>query len=222
MHEIPVVETMGAGSSIPTSTPPPPTSGSAFQEMRLPEPPPLPSKPSWDIAQLRLSQDYIADTGESVQSTIPVHKPQPLTFFRAHPAWNCHVAMLEYEDQLYPVLGAALRAELEADLKVKIIVPCITRDGDVFLWPLAPLQATGRGNEWVSSAHRVLVAARKEWVRLRSNRRIHSYDLVRPKAIWDDPSWPEQTFDQMIEQAFTDSVITTLDHPVILALQGDK
>jgi hypothetical protein len=214
--------TQGTGSSTSAATPSTPTHESALQGMRLPEPSPLPTKAGWDIAQLRLPQDYSADNGESVQVTIPVHKPTAQTYFRAHPAWNCQVAMLEHEDQLYPVLGDALRAELEADLKVRIIIPCITRDGDVFLWPLAPLQATGRGNEWVSSGHRVFLAARKEWVRMRSNMRVRSYDIIRPKATWDEPSWPELTFDQMIEQAFTDSVINSLDHPVIRALQGDK
>jgi hypothetical protein len=51
--------------------------------------------------------------------------------------------------------------------------------------------------------------------------RLRSYDVIRPKATFEEPSWPEQTFDQMIESAFTDSVIRTLDHPVIRALQGD-
>jgi hypothetical protein len=222
MQEITAAVTEDTGSSIPAATPQPSTSESALQEMRLPDPAPLPTTTGWDIAQLRLPQDYSADNGESVQVTIPVHKPQSQTYFRAHPEWNCLVAMLEHEDQLYPVLGPALREALDADLKVRIIVPCITRDGDVFLWPLSPLQTTGRGNEWVTSGHRALLASRKEWIRMRSNMRLRSYDIIRPKATWDEPSWPEQTFDQMIERAFTDSVINTLDHPVIRALQGDK
>jgi hypothetical protein len=192
-----------------------------MKEMRLPEPSAIsPTKAGLDIAELRLSQDYAADNGESVQVAIPVHKPQALTYFRAHPEWNLPVAMLEHQDQLYAILGAELRGALEADLKIRIIVPCITREGNVFLWPLAPLQVTGRGNEWVTSGHRALAAARKEWVRMRSNMSLRSYDIIRPKVTWDEPRWPEQTFDQMIELAFTDLVISTLDHPVILAIQG--
>jgi hypothetical protein len=130
--------------------------------------------------------------------------------------------MIEHEDCLYPVLGAALRDSLEADLKVRIIIPCITRDGDVFLWPLSPLQTSGRGNEWIISGHRALVAARKEWIRMRSNMRVHSYDLLRPKTNWDEPIWPQQTLDEMIEMAFNDLVIKSLDHPVIKALLGEQ
>jgi hypothetical protein len=221
MHESTAVEILGAGSSTPTPASPPPATVNALQGIRLPDAPPSPTKAGLDISQLRLPQDYTADNAESVQSTIAVHKPQPLIYFRAHPEWSCPVAMLEHDDRLFPVLGDALREALEADLKVRIIVPCITRAGDVFLWPLAPLQVTGRGNEWVTSAHRAFMAARKGWIRMRSNMSVRSYDIIRPKKAWEEPSWPDQTFDEMIEMAFADSVISTLDHPVILALQGD-
>jgi hypothetical protein len=70
MQEIPAVETHGAGSSMPATTPPP--SESALQGMRLPHPSPLPAKANWDISQLRLAQDCAADNGESIQVTIPV------------------------------------------------------------------------------------------------------------------------------------------------------
>jgi hypothetical protein len=39
--------------------------------MRLPGTSPLPSKPNWDIAQLRLPQGYSADAGESILLTVP-------------------------------------------------------------------------------------------------------------------------------------------------------
>jgi hypothetical protein len=211
---------MGVGSTPPTATPQPSTPESAFQETSLPDAPASPTKAGWDISQLRLPQDYSADNAESVQATIPIHKPQSQTYFRAHPEWNFPMAMLEHEDRLYPV-RTAVREALDADLKLRIIVPCITRDGDVFLWPLPSLQTTGQSNDWVKSGHRALVAARKEWIRMRSNMRLKSYDIIRPKTTWEEPSWPEQTFEQMLETAFTDSVIDTLDHPVILALQGD-
>jgi len=167
-----------------------------------------------------MPQDYATDGAESIQVAIPIHKPQAQNYFRAHSEWNITIAMIEHQDQLYAVDGA-LRAELEADIKIRIIVPCISRDNDVFLWPLAPNVTTGRGNEWVTSGHRVLAAARKEWVRMRSNMRLRAYDIIRPKTTFDPPSWPAQTFDELIELAFDDLVIRSLDHPVIRALQGD-
>lgn len=220
MQETTAAAIKGIGNNNPTATPQQPTPQIALSELGLPQPPAAPTKGTWDITQLRLPQDYSSGDAESVQATIPVHRPSGQAYFRAHPEWNFPVAMLEYEDCLYPV-NKQLHEALEADLKVRIIIPCITRDGDVFLWPIAPLQATGRGNEWVTSAHRALAAARRGWIRVRSNMRLRSYDVIRPKTTWDEPTWPELTFEQMLETAFADSFISTLDHPVIRALQGE-
>jgi hypothetical protein len=67
MYEDTVVAgTRAVDSSFPTATQPPTTSESAFQEIRLPDPSPSPSKPNWDISQLCLPQGYFADAGESI------------------------------------------------------------------------------------------------------------------------------------------------------------
>ncbi len=156
----------------------------------------------------------------SVQASVPVGKPGPHTYFQVHPEWQIHVATLAHEDALY-LVSASLRDALEGDTRIKLVVPYITRDGDVGFWPLNPVQATGRTDEWTASAHRVLIAARKGWVRMRSNMRTRSYDLIRPEVAWEEPTWPGQDFESLLEAALGDRVIDTLDHPVVRALAGE-
>lgn len=201
------------------ATPQPLTFGSAVADARLPEPTQT-SKTGWDIAKLRLPQDYAAVAQETVQATVPVGKPGPQTYFRVHPEWQVYVATLTHEESIY-LVSAGLCDALEGDLKIKLVVPYMTRDGDIGLWPLNPLQAAGRRDTWTASAHRVLVASRQGWVRMRSNMPLRSYDLIHPKTVWDEPSWTDQDFDSLLEAAFADRVIGTLDHPVVRALAGE-
>ena len=39
-------------------------------------------------------------------------------------------------------------------------------------------------------------------------------------ALWPEPEWPEQTFEELFHLAFRGQVIDSIDHPVIRQLKG--
>ena len=191
---------------------------SDIASLRMPEAEQTP-KAHWDITQLRLAQDYLGDSQEVVQAATLIGKPRPETWFQVHPSWHFNVATIKNEERLYIVMRS-LCDELEGEYRRKLLVPYVTRDGDVGFWSLNPLQVMGRTDNWTASAHRVLVAARKGWVRMRSNMRLQSYELITPKATWAEPTWPEESLESLLEAASADC-INTLDHPIVRALRGE-
>ena len=192
---------------------------SNIASLRMPEPEQTP-KAHWDIAQLRLAQEYVADSQEVVQAAALIGKPRPETWFQVHPDWDVPtIATIMHEERLY-VLLRSLCGELEGEYRSKLFVAYVTRDGDVGFWPLNPLQTIGRADSWTASAHRVLVAARKGWVRMRSNIRLQSYELITPKATWAEPTWPEESLESLLEAASADC-INTLDHLIVRASRGE-
>src|ERR1019366_7450121 len=78
--------------------------------------------------------------------------------FMAHPdpaAYHFVTMVLDIkaERETY-LVEPDLREELGRELTPKVIVPCITRQSNVFMWPVSLPSSTGRTNTWTQSALR--------------------------------------------------------------------
>ena len=49
-----------------------------------------------------------------------------------------------------------------------------------------------------------------------------TYDVLEAAAQFPDPVWPEFTLQQLLELAFKNRVIDTMDHPVLRRLRGEN
>jgi hypothetical protein len=63
--------------------------------------------------------------------------------------------------------------------------------------------------------------ARTRWVRVKSNFSLSAYEVVEATGQLSDPQWPAESLQLLIEIAFRDRVINSLDHPVICRLRGE-
>src|ERR1039458_8016708 len=91
-------------------------------------------------SRLRLSQSFAAGATTRT-SPITAHKPDPHNWFMAHPdpaAYHFVTMVLDVkaEREIY-LVEPDLREELGRELTPKVIVPCITRQSNVFLWPVS-------------------------------------------------------------------------------------
>ena len=210
--------------------PSPPASSSnpelsrAFDSVRLSHPESSPGpQASFSIDALRIDQDYLSEDVGVVQQTISVAKPtQFKTLFRAHPKWKILAYTLEYEQEVY-VVESRIAKDLEGDLKLRELVPCITRAGDVFVWPVGVPKPLAKTDSWTRSARIALSDARTGWIRLRSNQSIGSYQVVKPQSAtqWPEPVWPYEDANQIFELALASLVINAVDHPVLQTLRGE-
>jgi hypothetical protein len=183
------------------------------------------SENHFDPKSLRLSQDFnIAAAVEKVLQ-VGARRPDQQSFFRVHPDPQMRLepaAVLELADRQETYLVVPeLYPHVANEVKVKVLFLAITRNGVVFIWPVALPDADGRLNSWSQSALRAAEHAMTRWTRIRSNRVLAGYDIEEPQAALPEPEWPEDlTLPRAIELAFRDRLIDTIDHPVLRQLRG--
>lgn len=180
---------------------------------------------AFSLDQFRISQEHFGDSASSkVLTTVPVNKPPKECYFRTHPGADYRLAVgiveLKATNEMYLVsgnLGPPLQDEPTFSLKQ--LVTTVTRDGSVYLWPVAADSA----NSWARSAYEAIAIATKRWIRLKSNRQIGAYEpiVAAANANIGDPSWPEHSFAELVKIAFRGRIIDTLDHAVLRQLRGE-
>lgn len=174
------------------------------------------------LSNLRLSQDFGASLGVKKQLvTVPVKKPDRQVFFRVHPEWQLHAAVLEVkEDGQMFVVDPEIAEEVGSEVSPRMIVPAVTRQGVTILWPLRLPGSDGRLDDWGRSAMAAADAARTQWVRMAANRALGAYEIFTG-TMPAEPQWPDVTFDELVQVAFKDHFIEDLNHPVLKGLRGE-
>lgn len=190
-------------------------------------PPARPAPPDpFDPSSLRLGSDYAEGLGvKRVISTIPVRKPNKSEWFRVRPgdAWRLTTAVLEIErgvDRATFLLAPALRSEWSGEVSIAVLLTCINRSGDLFLWRIKLPGPDGRSNTWTDSAIQIATAAETTWCRMVSDTQNGHYTHFEPTAELPEPKWPDMSFAAMLRIAFRDRMIDTPDHPVLRELRG--
>jgi len=174
-----------------------------------------------DVASLALSQDYASLVTVSSQTVgVEITRPSRLEFIRTHPVWLFVCAMLEVDFEHW-VVAPALFPRYFREASAKMLIPAITRRGQLFLWPIRLPGIDGRLDRWNQTAKFAAELARTKWVRLVSNRKLGDYDIEIAEGI-GDPTWPKDvtSMDQLLKLAFVDKVIDSESHPVLLRLAG--
>jgi hypothetical protein len=183
----------------------------------------------FDLGKLKLSQDFGGSDGGGVKKkimTVPVRKPNKQSFFRVVPGddFKITTAILELKDdgsEIY-LIHPDLRDELAEDMNIVQIVTTIDRQNNVVLWPIKLPKSDGRSNTWNDSAMAGAQHAEQHWIRLVPNMRLGAYEVFVAAKEFPSPAMPDVTFQQLIELAFKDRYITSMDHPVLKKLRGEE
>jgi hypothetical protein len=181
----------------------------------------------FDLAKITVSSVTSEDLGvEKPILVIPVDKPSRQSFFRVHPdpAYRADVRIIKLEaDRETYLVTNDIWPLIPGETKYVRLVPYITREGAIGLWPLALHDELlgKRDTNWGITARKAAEYAETKWVRMQANMQLGRYDVVTSDKI-PEPIWPKITFTEILNKAFgTDRLITSLDHPVIRQLKGD-
>ena len=178
----------------------------------------------FDIESLRISPDYAATLGATkLLATVPCRRPNPQVFIRVRPEeeFRLATAVIEIkEDREIYLLGPALREVVSHEWQIKMFYTAITRQGTLFLWPVRMPGSDGRLDTWNESAHTAADHATHAWVRVQSNRQLGGYDIFQAAGEIPEPEWPDKTMQELVQLAFKNHIIDSLDHPVLQALDG--
>ena len=119
---------------------------------------------------------------------------------------------------------AKLKQE-EDTIRPVLIVRYVTMGGEEGLWPLKLDPPDGKSNRFNKSALTVLEEAEDEkWVRIRSTKKHYTYSVSRKTFEETPPQFSDRSFDELINEAFKDRVVTDLNHEIwdVLENGSDK
>jgi hypothetical protein len=179
-----------------------------------------------DLTQLALTNGQNFGQLAAVKrviTTIPARKPNGQQFVRTRPGaeWQLQALTLSLKDdgEVYFV-HPDLYGELSEEVRPKMLYVYVTRDGSLGLWPVNLPSEDGRLDTWSQSAHTAAKMAQDAWIRLVSNRTVGAYEVRQAVALTDEPVWPDLTMREILNLAFRDKLITSLEHPIVKSLRG--
>ena len=177
-----------------------------------------------NLEKLRLSQNYQELIGvKKALLTVPVRKPDRQEFFRVNPDKDrcLETAILELRDDRESYLvDPEFWSELSGEIIPKILFTTINRQGVLRLWPIRLPGEDGRLDAWNQSALEAAEIAKKKWIRLASKISLGAYEVFEASGDLPEPEWPDVSFQKILEIAFKDHFISSMDHPVIGRLRG--
>lgn len=175
--------------------------------------------------KLRRSQSFHDMAGiEKALITVPIRRPHPQHFIMVHPSheWSVPAALLEDpETRDFYYVESHLIPALTDELSLRRLVAAINRQGDFFIWPLNLDKNPDKPNKWNESAAKCAELATKKWIRVKSNTSIGAYEPHVATAMLPDPVWPEKTFRELVNTAFSSRVIADASHPILKKLRGE-
>jgi hypothetical protein len=157
-------------------------------------------------------------------TNVPVRKPNKQEFFRTHSGEDYSVQMailhVKTENEFYAV-APDVAFSIPGETRVVRLTTSITRQGNVFLWPIILPSPDGREMAWHSSAREAAERSQSKWVRMVANMGGSYYDIWEADSTIAEPQWPDHTFQQLIKVAFGNGrLIDREDHPVLQQLLG--
>jgi len=179
----------------------------------------------FDPAALRLSSDYSEGLGvKRLITTVPCRKPNKTEWFRVRPGDDWRVTTMVFEtegvDRRTYIVAPRLREQIADNLAPAMLVMCVNRAGDPFIWRIKLPGVDGRTNSWTSSSLTAAAEAETSWCRMVANMTSGDYTLFTTTANWPEPRWPDLPLKEVLRLAFRDGYIDSVDHPVLRELRG--
>jgi hypothetical protein len=184
-------------------------------------------------ASLAIDQSHMEEFAsmEEESSIVECRRPPKGIFFTVRSettkAWQDRgfYFLLEMEGR-DPYLVAPDIANQKKDedvIRPVLIVRYVTMAGEEGLWPLKLDQPDARSNPWNKSALNILaLAASGKWVRIVSakNQKHYRHQVSKRKFEEVPPQFSNRSFADLINVAFKDRIIVSLDHEIWDALEN--
>jgi hypothetical protein len=175
-----------------------------------------------DLDALRLTTDQAVGVQE-ITNTIPVRKPSRQEFFRVHPDETMSLTTMVFEDKdsrEFFFVAPQMRDALLGESRAALLVPAMTRQGVLMIWPILLPNDGSKRDSWSESRLEAVHHGKTGWVRIVADMHLGAYRLFRAEGDLPGPTWPDKALGELLDVAFRDRVIDSLDHPVVRRLRG--
>jgi hypothetical protein len=200
-----------------------------------PQTPPQVKQPSVEAApdpyrpdSLRLKQDFGAPRGRPLLLTVPCLRTNDKSTYirvRPEPEYTMATVLMEVagDDNSCYLIGETIQEAMEYEPACAPwqLYTALNRQGTLYLWRVRLPGRDGRDNSWWTSAHEAAALAGKGWVRIVSNQNLKAYEVWPAKVDLGEPKWPDNSFHELLKIAFKNTLINSLDHPVLRRLRGE-
>jgi hypothetical protein len=175
------------------------------------------------LSRLRISQDFGSKSGtRKLVTTIPIRPPKKNEFIRVHSTMLAMLVWTLTDEQLVYVVTNDIADTIPGLVVAKELVPSITRQGTLFLWPLRIPGEHGRTDNWLTSAKEAATHSVHAWVRVQANMDLGAFEIFEAMGAIPEPEWPRLSMDEIVRIAVKGRVIDSLDHPVLKKLRGEE
>jgi hypothetical protein len=169
--------------------------------------------------------DYCVDASDDIviaeiQQTVIVKfdRPNGQTWIRCHPDPGRQRRVYGFRDRTKSrkllVVPKTLLRFLGHQVRLYRVVQGVTPDGETHLWP-APMAGSLESDISHFNAQQLSL---RSWVRLEWDGK--GFAVHTPLGDLGEPKWPDQSFDELLELALRNSVISSESHDVIKRMQG--
>jgi hypothetical protein len=172
-------------------------------------------------------EEYANASSESV--IVQCRKPPKGLFFTVPPEkskpWMNRkfyfVLQMEGRDPYLVHPKIAEQKKEEDTIRPVLIVRYVTMAGDEGLWPLKLNDPDGKANVWNTSAQNILELAESgNWVRMVNGGKYYRPQLSKKNLEQVPPKFTDRPFQDLVDIAFKDRIVTALDHEVWEALEN--
>ena len=182
-----------------------------------------------DVTKFRVDQDYGAHIQTRKKALhVPVGAPNEKTWIWPHPheydddghdKWWWQVPILDDKaNRRTYLVTPELYPELMGDVRLKMLVPYMTRQGTPGLWMFKlPEETTGRIDTWNETARYAAEEYAGKWFRLL--READCYSGLECSVVLPTPKFPEEGMQHLVNLAFRGRIITDLNHPILKDLR---
>jgi hypothetical protein len=172
---------------------------------------------------VRLSLDDISRSREVVLH-VDVRKPNRAEYVRVHPDPAMSVVTSIYTDPIEGeifLVHPAMRDELRGDWRPATLMVARTwPGGSLLLWPV-PMPDGDPQKDKCGESHRAAAAlAQSKWVRMQWVKGTKTYSARESEGVIAEPTWPRETFDQLLQVGFRGRIIDSPSHPAARTIRG--
>src|SRR3954447_15790762 len=115
-----------------------------------------------DLNALRLDSAASSAGAVEVLTHVSVRKPNRHEFFRVHPEYALDTTVFtDKEERESYLVVPAMRAALVGEARPVLLVPVMTRQNALFIWPVPLPGEDGRRNAWTDTAQEAMRLAQE-------------------------------------------------------------
>ena len=177
-----------------------------------------------DLENFTYREDFATTIKLQGETTfVPVRRPDPQSwvYISSKPELRATVAILELKQQRETYLvRPEIAASLNGDVGNRLLVPYQDREGGLFLWAVRLVDARGGLDSWTTSALRIVHEYCDRWIKIKSKMSTGCYDVFLPPVEIPAPEWPADGLRFLVNRAFKNRVINSLEDPVVKKLKG--